>query len=142
MNFRDYSSRNVITPLSSNLSIDEVHLPYLTFLELYKKEITNLLSRMENITINEADFRINMALLEFDKQIYELMKYLIKQGPDGTLPILINRNPSISNPGSLLCMRVTEVKKVYDDYTMAVSVDVLAGLNADFESIGVLPIVM
>ncbi|WP_216369601.1 hypothetical protein, partial [Brevibacillus sp. MCWH] len=47
--------------------------------------------------------------------------------------IIINRNPTI-NYGSLLLMKVVEVKKEYkDDYTMSLPIQILRVLNADFD---------
>lgn len=131
----DYSARNVIVPLTDNLSINEVHLPYLTFLEVFNKELTNLIVRMYGKTYKEASYQLNLAKLDFDRVVYQLMIYMISKYVDryGGIPILVNRNPTVANPGSMLCLVVSHVEPKYDNYCMAISIDVLTGFNADFE---------
>ena len=39
----NFSARNIISPARAGIKIDEIVLPYLTFLELYKFEIISIL---------------------------------------------------------------------------------------------------
>ena len=86
----NYSSRCVIVPLIGKYKINDVVLPYLCFLELYKFEIINLLSKMDKITIIEANNRWRNAQNHFDKRIYLIMKYILKNTKGG-VKVLINR---------------------------------------------------
>jgi DNA-directed RNA polymerase beta' subunit len=81
--------RNVIIP-DPLLKVDEIELCYLTFLELYKYEILSHLCKMDNITIAEASELWFKATINFNKKIYEVMKYLLKKKK---VKMLINRNP-------------------------------------------------
>lgn len=125
----NFSSRNVIVPLS-NCKINEIKLPYLGFLELFKPELINLMIKSEGITISEATDKWQKATISFSNKMYQFMKYLINNTKGG-LRVLINRNPTISY-GSVLCMKV-DVKEAYDDYTMSIPINVLGVLAGDFD---------
>ena len=64
--------------------------------------------------------------------LYAAMKELIKRGsPDGRgLPALINRNPTIAF-GSILQVRIVDVKKSVSDYTMSVHNGILRLMGGD-----------
>lgn len=126
----NYSSRNVITPVSK-VKINEIKLPYLGFLELYKNELINLLVKMENISYYEATEYIEDSYINKNEKVYQLMKYLIKNSRN-KLKVLINRNPTI-NYGSILAMKVKDVKPDYSDYTMSLPIFVLGVLAGDFD---------
>ena len=126
----NFSARNVIIP-DTTLRANEVKLPYLTFLELYKPEIINMLMRMEGLSLTGAINKWSQAQMEFNSSVYETMKYILKHTRYGC-QCLINRNPTI-NYGSIICCRVKEVKTDYDDLTLSLSAQVLSSLNADFD---------
>lgn len=127
----NFSSRCVIVPLMGKYAINEVILPYICFLELYKPEIINLLCKIDKITLNQADERWHKAAQKFDNRIYLLMKFIISHTKGG-LKIIINRNPTL-NYGSLLIMNVVDVHPDYENFTMSLPVGVLSLLGADFD---------
>jgi DNA-directed RNA polymerase beta' subunit len=125
----NFSARNVIIP-DPHLRADEVRLGYLAFLELFKYEVIAYLTKMNNSTHNQAYEDWYKATIKFDAKIYEVMMYIVKKRKPH---ILINRNPTI-NYGSLLAMKVVDVKREYeDDYTMSLPIQILKVLNADFD---------
>lgn len=125
----NFSSRCVIIP-DPSLRSDQIRMPYLAFLELYKYEIIAHLVRLDNITEAFAFDQWSRATLEFDPRIYTIMAYLVKEFKP---KVLINRNPTI-NYGSMLCMSIVEVKPEYDyDFTMSIPIQILKLLNADFD---------
>lgn len=125
----NFSARNVIIP-DATLKADEVRLGYLAFLELYKYEIMVHLVKIGNITDKDAYDEWYKATISFDPKIYEIMMYLVKKRKP---KIIINRNPTI-NYGSMLLMKVVDVKREYeDDYTMSLPIQILPVLNADFD---------
>ena len=130
----NFSARCVITPLGPNREQDEVEVPYLAFLELYRFQLTNLLARMNGVTIAKANEMWHAAQTRFDRSVYAAMRELIKRGsPDGRgLPALINRNPSIAY-GSILSVRIVEVKRDLRDYTMSIHNNVLKLMGADYD---------
>lgn len=127
----NFSSRSVIVPLVGETDIDEIHVPYMTFLELYKFELINMIANFDGVPINEANKRWNEATLKFDKKIYLLMKHLINN-TEGGLKCLINRNPSL-NLGSILMMRITDVKTDLEDLTISLPIYTLGLLAGDFD---------
>lgn len=127
----NFSSRCVITPLVGRYRLNEVVLPYLCFLELYKYEILNLLCQMDKCTLDEADSRWNNASQTYDHKIYLIMKNLINKTIEG-IKVLINRNPTL-NYGSVLICKVVDVKDNYDDLCLELTIPILSCLNADFD---------
>lgn len=125
----NFSARNVIVPNDSKYVMDEVVLPYRTCLELYKYELINMIKQLKNLTFAEAERVWWSATLKFDKTVYALMKKAIT---DYNVRVLINRNPTI-NYGSILCCRVADIKKDFDDQCMGISLLVLPLLAADFD---------
>jgi DNA-directed RNA polymerase beta' subunit len=125
----NFSARNVIIP-DPTLKADEIKLGYLAFLELYKYEIIAHLAKMNDISENEAYDQWYRATINFNQKIYEIMMYLVKKIKPR---VVINRNPTI-NYGSMLAMKVVEVKAEYkDDFTMSLPIQILRVLNADFD---------
>lgn len=126
----NYTGRCVIIPLSGT-KIDEISLPYRTFMEIYKPEIINLLMKFNGITIYKALEKWNEALLEFNPKVYQIMLYLIEHTKSG-LYVFINRNPTIAY-GSKLAMRVTHVNTSLSNYCMGIPINVLGPLRGDFD---------
>lgn len=85
----NFAVRAVITPLSGT-KINELHFPYLGFLEMYRPEIVRTLSKLLDLTVNEAHDIWQNAQLKFDKKVYAVMQYIIE---NTECSILLNRNP-------------------------------------------------
>lgn len=123
-----FTSRCVIIP-DSTLECNEIDLPYLAFLELYKLEIIGWICQLNNTTESIAFDIWNQATVRFDPKIYEIMLMIV----DRYQPyMLINRNPTI-NYGSMLVMKVRTVKRDYKKLSMSLPIAVLKVLNADFD---------
>ena len=123
----NYTARNVIVP-DPTLRDDEVDLSYHTFLELFKFKIIYYLMKMDDITLSAAYDRWAASYM-FDSKIYEVMNFIVNKEK---AMILMNRNPTL-NYYSMLLMKIREVKKSINDYTLSVPLAVLPGLNADFD---------
>ena len=124
----NYTSRNVIVS-DPGLAADEIILSYISFLEMYKFEIIQKLASTQNITESHAYTEWYMGCIKFSEKIYKIIKLMIAQ--DSTY-CLINRAPTIDH-GSILQVKIVDVTKEIDDYTMAISLMILPGLNADFD---------
>lgn len=124
----NFTSRNVIIS-NPDLAADEIILSYISFLEMYKFEIIQKLASTQNITESQAYSEWYMACIKFSEKIYKIIKLMIAQ--DLTY-CLINRPPSIDF-GSILQVKVVDVTRKIDDYTMAISLMDLPGFNADFD---------
>jgi len=126
----NFSSRCVIIPAPDG-EIENVKLPYLAFLELYKFPLINLISKAEDITFNQANKFFEQSLIEFNEKMYRYINELITKTKNG-IKIILNRPPTI-NIGSMLLLNVNEVKKDYNDLTLSLSNNILSCLAADFD---------
>ena len=127
----NFSGRCVITPLPAGYAIDELVVPYLTFLELYKYHILNVLMAVRNINYVEANNIWANAATHFDPEVYSIMNEILTKTKGG-LKVLLNRNPSI-NFGSIMCLRIAGIKKDYDDLTISLSNNILAPMGGDYD---------
>lgn len=91
----NFSSRCVITPLVG-YAIDEITIPYIVGLELYKYQILNMLTKIKGINYNQALKIHEMAQLKFSQEIYDIMCMLVTNTKGG-LTVLLNRAPEPTN---------------------------------------------
>lgn len=125
----NFSARNIITPAPAGVKMDELIVPYITFLELYKFEIMNILRQTENLSYKEAEKSWYNATLKFDEKIYKIMKKMVTENEVG---VLFNRNPTIAY-GSILYLRIVDIKENFNDVTMSPSSLILTLLAADYD---------
>ena len=101
-------------------------------MELLQQVIINILVKTQNISYSLAYKRLYKCQINgYDKTIYDIIDGLIKDS--GGLPVLINRNPTISYGGILRCRCIG----INMNYTMSISLLILKPLAADQESIEV-----
>jgi hypothetical protein len=123
-----FSSRSVIKQ-DVSLQCDQVKLPFHGLCELLQQVIINILVRSYNITYAEAYKKwFKAQITGNDQAVYDIIDGLIKDSENG-LPVLINRNPTISY-GGVLAVHVVGINM---DYTMSVSLLILKILAADFD---------
>lgn len=84
----NFSARNIISPARAGYKIDEIVVPYLTFLELYKFEIINILKETENISIKEAEKEWFNASLKYNEKVWKIMKKMTR---DNEIGVILNR---------------------------------------------------
>lgn len=84
----NFSARNIISPAKAGYKMDEIVLPYMTFLELFKYELINIMCRIKNIDFIEGHRLCFEATLKFDEDIYMVMKKMIASEEIG---VLLNR---------------------------------------------------
>lgn len=123
-----WTSRCVIIP-DSALECDQIKLPYLAFLEMYKFEIIGYFAKINNVTEAVALQEWNKATLKFSERIYEIMQYIVRKDSP---TVAVNRNPTI-NYGSFVVMQCVEVKRDFKDLTLSLPIAILKSLNADFD---------
>lgn len=123
----NFSGRSVIV-LDPTLKMDEVDIPYKTFLEMYKGTIIRRIMKDKKWTITRT---LNYLALKFmyDDYVYSVIERIIYEDEP---KIIINRNPTITF-GSILEMRIRKVKKDPDDVALSLPSAILPGLNADFD---------
>ena len=126
----NFSARSVITPLSSGHDLDEIHVPYLTFLELFRFQIISTIANTHKISLLEADERWARAQSKRDDFIFNLCEEMIRR--QNGWPCLLNRNPSIAF-GSILLVRITKIKDNLDDYTFSLNNNILRLIGGDYD---------
>ena len=97
---------NVIIP-DASLRDGEVAMSYQTFLELFKGQIIKHLQITEDLTISQANNEWYKAKIRFSEKIYQVMCYLVN---NKNPLILLNRNPTLRNLGSLNLSNCGEVQ--------------------------------
>lgn len=86
----NFSARMIISSSSGELRADEVELPYIAFMELFRYEIINIYAKIQSCTIMEAQNVWERGLVHFDKTLYRIMEYMCKENRDD-ITIIINR---------------------------------------------------
>lgn len=120
----NFCTRVVIVP-DPDLHIDEIRLPYASMVEIWQQRIINILCK----TYMPSDaYKIwNRARdVEWDDNIANLIISIIESEYSG---FWLNRNPSICSE-SIRQMRLVGINR---DYSCSVPLQVLSGLNADFD---------
>jgi len=125
----NFSARNIISPAHAGIKIDEMAVPYLTFLELYKFEIINIIQTVDNVSLKEAEEKWFKATLKFDEKIHKIMTKMVN---DNEVGVILNRNPTIAY-GSMLYLKIKEVKANYEDVTMSIHDSILTCLAGDYD---------
>lgn len=129
----NFSSRAVIVP-NPLLRIDEVMMPYKGMVELMQQTIINILQKSYNIHYSEAYNIWLKSQTVRDERVYQIIQGIIKdnqnrnEGKRG-IPILINRNPTISY-GGILQMFVVGIN---DNYTLSVPNQILPLIAGDYD---------
>ena len=126
----NFSSRCVIVP-DSSLRSNEIRLPYVCFVEMWKPDIINLLVRLDGVSYDVAVDRWFEGYRQFDEKIYQIILYILKKSKQ-PVRCMLNRNPTI-NMGSYISMKVKSVKRDYNDLSCSMPIQSLQSLNADFD---------
>lgn len=124
-----FSFRAVITSLHDVHEYDEIHLPWSLSVQFLKVHlISKLLKR--GFSPNDAIGYIYKYTLEYNPLLDEIFQELIRESPYNGIPILLNRNPTLTR-GSVQQLRVTKIKTDPDINAISLSVLILRALNAD-----------
>ncbi len=129
----NFSARNIITSSSGILHSDEVALNYITFLELYRYEITNMYQKIHHCDIIEATNVWKKGSIKYNPALYDIMQYIVHEPKYRPyLRILISRNPCI-NYGSFQVVYIADVKPDWKDLTMTIPSSIITPFNADHD---------
>lgn len=123
----NFTSRSVIVS-EPTLRIDQIRLSYHVLVKVLQQTIINIIKKTYNVNLSVAYDIWYKARLEVNPRVVDIINNLIKAHPEG-IPFIINRNPSI-NYGSILQMYCVGISF---DYTMAIPLQILPLLNADFD---------
>ena len=126
-----FSFRAVISSLSRAHVYDECHLPWSLSVMFFKIHLISKLQK-RGYTPNECIKFLYEHTLKYHPLLDELFKELIDESPAGGIPIILQRNPTLTRL-SAQRLRVTHIKQQPEINTVSLSVLVLAGMNADFD---------
>ena len=125
----NYTARNVIV-LDPTLKIDEVDIPYKTFVVMFSGKIIKRIKKDKDWSTVKA-YNFVKVRFKFDPYIYKIMEDIIREEEP---KIILNRNPTIVF-GSILLMKIRKVKKDSDDLTLAVPSAILPGLKSKAQAL-------
>lgn len=123
----NFTARSVIAP-GPNLRIDEVNLSYPCLCGLLQQRIINILHKSYSMRYNDAYKFLYENMHSESSIIRKIIEGIIRSEGRG-LPVLINRNPTISLGGILMMY----CNGICTGYTMLMPLEVLEGLAADFD---------
>ena len=124
-----FSFRAVISSISDNHYYEELHLPWSMSVMLFKAHLSSKLLK-RGFTPNEAIKFLYEHTLTHHPLLEELFNELIREAPEGGIPVILQRNPTLTRL-SAQRLRVTKIKTDPAINTVSVSVLVLSGMNAD-----------
>jgi hypothetical protein len=117
----NYSGRNVIV-LDPTLKLDEIDIPYKTFIVMFSGQIIRELRKDKGWTITRAHNYLKSKFM-YDEYIHELINRIIREQETW---LILNRNPTITF-GSILKMKIRRVKIDPNDVTTAIPSAILPG---------------
>ena len=120
-----FSSRAVIT-LDPSLNIDEVDLPYNMLVIVYQFKIAHMLAKRLNMTLEQAC--LHVKTYTNSPEVVACMDEIIGNGAW----CVILREPT-NNLASICLCKIRRYKLDENDDTMSITIECLAGLNADFD---------
>jgi len=120
-----FSSRAVIT-LDPSLNIDEIDLPYSMLVIIYQYKIAHMLAIRKNMTLEQSCLFVKTYTTHPD--VVACMDEIISNGAW----CVILREPT-NNLASICLCKVRRYKLDDNDDTMSITIECLAGLNADFD---------
>lgn len=123
-----FSFRAVISSISNNHSYEELHLPWGLSIALFKAHLTNKLMRKFRMTPNECIQFLYSNINKHDKVLEELFQELIDESPEKSIPVILQRNPTLVRL-SAQYLKVTKIKNDPYDTTISMSVMDLKGPN-------------
>ena len=121
----NFSARSVIIP-NPDMRMDQVTLSYHCLAELLQQRIINILKKSYNMSYADAYSMWYKGQVKENDRIRNIIMSIIKSTPNG-LPLLINRNPSLSY-GAILQVFCVGIN---DSYTMGINNNILQLLAGD-----------
>jgi hypothetical protein len=126
-----FTSRAVITAITGKHHYQELHLPWVIAIPLFRPHILNKLVK-RGYSYREASDKIFAASTTIDDEIYEILNELIKESPHMGIPVLFHRNPTLLQ-GSSQLYYITKIKKDYEDRTISLSTLTIKAPNGDYD---------
>lgn len=128
----NFSARNIVVNGSGKLRTNEIEIGYITFMELFRYEITKYYMNITGCTAKMANRVWKKGLTHYNSDLYEIMNYMTHSSKYKRMcTVMISRNPLI-NYGSSTIMRIVNVK-AFNDKTMTIPSAILTPSNGDHD---------
>ncbi|MNU64316.1 Bifunctional DNA-directed RNA polymerase subunit beta-beta' [compost metagenome] len=127
----NFSFRGVISSLSDPHHYEDLEAPWSLSVMTFKVHLTaKLLKR--GFTPNEANKFLYENTLRYHPLLDELFQELINESPRKGIPVIFQRNPTLTRL-SAQRLYIRRIKKDPRINTISPSVNILSGMNADFD---------
>lgn len=120
--------RAVISSLTDQHDYDEIHIPWGIAVSVFRIHLVNKLYR-RGFTPNQAIGFLTTHADKYHPLLDELFKELIAEAPNGKIPTVLQRNPSLER-ASAQAMFITKVKTDVNIPTISLSILSVVGYNA------------
>lgn len=127
----DFSGRAVVSSIAEPHNYDELYFPWGLSVNILKNHITNKLLK-KGFKPGDIEEFIDIHTLKYSPLLDEIFKELIDECPYPGIPVLWNRNPTLTRASTQL-LYVTKIKPDPNIRTVSFSVLCLVGCNADFD---------
>ena len=107
---------------------DEMEIPWGIGLSVFRIHLYNKLER-HGYTPGEAVELLNMHAYKYHPLLDALLQQLIREAPDGRIPCVLQRNPSLARASSQ-ALYIVKVKTDPNDPTIGMSILIVKGPNA------------
>lgn len=114
-----------------NDPIDGIDMPWKAAVSSLDLHITNKLLR-RGYSVRDIRERLDLALTRYDKEIHDIMLEIQSEFPDGRMPVLGIRNPTLLR-GSLMLMHIRTIKTDIKDDNISLNPLVVKVFNGDFD---------
>lgn len=126
-----FCARSVIVSIQGEHRRDDIEMPWSMATTLYRPQLENKLLRL-GYPVREINRILYSVVNRYDELIHKLLLEIQADGPDGCLPIIVHRNPTLKRGSSILC-RVRKIKTNPQDKTMGLSILITKYCNGDFD---------
>lgn len=117
--------------LASDDPIDGIDVPWKAAVAGFEVHIINKLLK-RGYSLKDIRRRTDDALVKYDSLIHEILLEILSEAPDGKMPIIGIRNPTLLR-GSLMLMHIRSIKTNIIDYTFGISALVVKVFNGDYD---------
>ncbi len=127
----NFSFRAVITSITEPHNYNDLHIPWGIGLTVLEPHILNKLIKI-GYNLNSAKSLILGSIEKYNKLLDSILEELIEESPEGGVPCLFLRNPSLL-AGSIQRLSIVRVKKDSRDKTISFSDLISSSYNADYD---------
>ena len=131
-----FTFRTVVTTLSTGYDYDEIHVPYVIGLVVFRPHLINKLLSNTNLSYRDINKLLIDSILKPNKLVTKYLNELIQDSKFKTvsgkkgIPTIVNRNPTLLQ-GSSQLVYITKFKDDPYDKTAGVNIMVFRAMNAD-----------